>query len=159
MLRKIIYLIIAVLVIIQFIHPNKNNSNDNSKDITTEYSVPDSVKTIWKKACNDCHSNYTEYPWYNNIQPIAWWLQNHVDEGKHHLNFSEFAAYTPKRKVHKLNDIAEVIEEGEMPLSSYTLIHKEAKLTKEENELLIKWARALSYQINPYQKEEPKEKH
>ena len=115
------------------------------------------VKNVLKKACNDCHSNYTNYPWYCRIQPVGWWIQHHVNEGKHHLNFSDFASYTQKRQVHKLNDMAEVMEEGEMPLSSYTLIHKEAKLTDAENKLLAEWAKNLSHQINPSQteKEEP----
>jgi hypothetical protein len=153
MMRKIFFAIVVALIAIQFFQPERNNSNDNSKDITTVYPMPDSVKNVLKKACNDCHSNYTNYPWYCRIQPVGWWIQHHVNEGKHHLNFSDFASYTQKRQVHKLNDMAEVMEEGEMPLSSYALIHKEAKLTDAENKLLAEWAKNLSHQINPSQTE------
>jgi hypothetical protein len=98
------------------------------------------VKTILNKACMDCHSNNTRYPWYNNIQPVAFWLANHVDEGKEELNFSEFKTYKLKRQDHKLEEVVEMIQEGEMPLSSYTITHGDAKLTESEKQLLINWA-------------------
>lgn len=158
MLKKVFYLFCVILVIIQFFHPTKNSSDETSKDIAKYYVVPDSVQQILKKACNDCHSNYTAYPWYSKVQPIAWWLQNHIDEGKHHLNFNEFANYSLKKQAHKLHEVAEVIEEDEMPLSSYTMIHQEARLNKEEKETLIKWANEMSHQVNPNQQEN-KEHH
>ena len=95
--------------------------------------------TILQTSCFDCHSNYTNYPWYTNIQPIGWWLNHHVDEGKEELNFSEFESYSLKRKLHKLEEIKEMVEEGEMPLSSYTLIHGDTKLSPEQKEILYTW--------------------
>ena len=157
MLRKVFFFFLVVVIVIQFFHPSKNSSNETSKDIARSYEVPDSVQQIFKRACNDCHSNHTEYPWYSKVQPIAWWLQDHIDEGKHHLNFNEFANYSLKKQAHKLHELAEMIEEDEMPLSSYTLIHQDAKLSKQEKEILIRWANELSHQINPNQQE--KEEH
>jgi hypothetical protein len=147
MLRKIFLGLIAVLVVIQFIRPAKNQSGDSAKDITTAYAVPDNVQAILKQACYDCHSNYTTYPWYSNIQPVAWWLQHHVDEGKQHLNFSEFAGYAPKKQAHKMEETWEMVEKGEMPLNSYTWIHSNARLSKEQATLLINWAKGLQQQI------------
>lgn len=147
MLRKIMIGLLVALVAIQFIRPGKNQSQDYSKDITTVYPVPEQVHTILKEACYDCHSNNTAYPWYNQIQPIAWWMQDHVNDGKKHLNFSEFAGYTPKKQAHKMEETHEMIEKGEMPLNSYTWTHAGARLTPEQTNTLITWAKDLQQQI------------
>ena len=89
-----------------------------------------------KSACYDCHSNETVYPWYAKVQPFGWFLKDHIDEGRRELNFSTFASYEPRRQAKKLDEAAEQIENGGMPLESYTLIHKEAKLTAEQKKLL-----------------------
>jgi hypothetical protein len=87
------------------------------------------------------------YPWYNNIQPVAWWLQNHINQGKHELNFNEFASYAPKKQYKKLKGIIESQNDGWMPLDSYLWIHKDAILSQEQKENLIKWADSLSREI------------
>lgn len=140
--KKIGLGLLGVLIIIQFI-PNTKNSGDalGENDISHVVIVPGDVQEILNVSCNDCHSNHTNYPWYSNIQPIGFWLDNHVNEGKQELNFSEFATYKKKRQLHKLDEIAEMIEEHEMPLSSYTLIHTDAKLTNEQQTMLINWAK------------------
>lgn len=138
---KIISGIVFVFIAIQFIRPARNISNQIlATDIIKTVSVSDSVQAVLKKACYDCHSNNTNYPWYSNIQPIGWFLANHVSEGKRRLNFSEFGSYTQRRQLSKLNDIANEVQDGGMPLSSYTLTHKEARLTANEKSLVIKWA-------------------
>jgi|SRR6185312_3690400 len=139
--RKVLIVVISVLVLIQFIRPEKNvGLADTEKDITHTVTVSPAVKNILEKSCYDCHSNHTNYPWYANIQPVASWLANHVNEGKDELNFSEFNTYKQKRKVHKLKEIIEQVKEGEMPMSSYLIIHKEAALSEEQKTELIKWA-------------------
>jgi hypothetical protein len=90
----------------------------------------------------DCHSNNTNYPWYASVQPLAWWIDHHIEEGKGELNFSEFASYKPKKARHKLDEVAEQVEIHEMPLNSYTFIHAEARLTAAERKLLSDWAKA-----------------
>ena len=105
------------------------------------------MQDVLKKSCYDCHSYNTKYPWYNNIQPVAWWLQTHVNEGKHDLNFNEFATYAPKKQYHKLKDIIDSQNDGWMPLDSYLWIHKDAILTKDQRDELIKWADSLSREI------------
>jgi hypothetical protein len=141
-LKKIGLGVLAVLVILQFIPTTKNNGEAlGEQDIAHVVSVPADVQEILNVSCNDCHSNHTTYPWYSKIQPIGFWLDEHVEDGKTHLNFSEYATYKKKRQLHKLDEIAEMIEEHEMPLSSYTLIHTNAKLTAEQQSRLITWAK------------------
>ena len=99
------------------IRPAKNQNTEVQKnDISTVMSIPEDVSNILQASCYDCHSNYTTYPWFDEVQPVYWWVNNHIEEGKHHLNFSEWATYTPKRQAHKMHEIAEQVEEGEMTL-------------------------------------------
>jgi hypothetical protein len=116
------------------------------------------VQLILQTSCYDCHSSNTKYPWYASIQPVGWWLNDHVEEGKKEINFNEFASYSPRRKFKKFNEIIEQVKEDEMPLSSYTLIHRNAKLRDEQKKELITWASAqkdsmlLHYPIDSLQK-------
>lgn len=148
MLRKVLIGLLAIFVLIQFIRPEKNQSEGISpNDISTKYAVPASVQTVLKRSCFDCHSNNTVYPWYDNIQPVSWWLANHIEEGKSELNFSEFTTYPPKKARHKLEEVAEAVTDGWMPLSSYLRIHQDAKLKPEEAKLIADWANQLRSQI------------
>lgn len=145
-LKRFFQLLLVAFVAIQFFRPTKNLANGPqalAKDITTIHAVPSDVQAILQKACNDCHSNNTNYPWYSYIQPVAWWLNDHIVDGKKHLNFSEFAGYNLRRQYHKLEEIEEQVKENEMPLSSYTLIHKDAKLTEAEKQALYSWVNTL----------------
>jgi hypothetical protein len=137
-----IVLLIA-LVLVQFYPRPIKNIGLASNDISVSHAVPQQVKELLQTSCNDCHSNTTKYPWYANIQPIAWWLNEHVVDGKKEINFSEFGNYNLARQFHKLEEVTEVIEENEMPLQSYSLIHTNAKLTEAEKEILLSWAANL----------------
>jgi hypothetical protein len=148
MRKKILIIVVIILVVIQFIRPARNISTSPSPhDISTEYTVPDSVKNIMAVACNDCHTNNTRYPWYANIQPVGWWMQNHINGGKRHLNFSEFTTYDTKKQYKKMDQAADQVKDGEMPIDSYLWIHKDAKLTQQEKDLLVDWAQQLSDKI------------
>ena len=148
-LKKILIALVVIFIIIQFIRPSKNLNNAVSgKDITVLYTVPDSVQLILQKACYDCHSNNTRYPWYFNIQPVAWWMNDHINEAKNELNFSEFGSRTLAKQAKKMKKTAKEVEEGGMPLDSYTWIHKDAILTDREKRILISWANNLSQQIS-----------
>ncbi|MFM9949522.1 MAG: heme-binding domain-containing protein [Saprospiraceae bacterium] len=144
MLKKILLGLLAVMVIIQFIRPEKNDSNDQQNHVSTKYEVPAEVASILKGACDDCHSNKTEYPWYANVQPAAWWLAGHVEDGKRHLNFSDFTTRKIAIQNHKFEEVVEMVEEKEMPLPSYTYmgLHPEAKLTDQQRQTLVNWAKA-----------------
>ncbi len=142
--KRLFLVLLAAFIIIQFFRPAKNISTGiSANDITTKYAVPQNVQTILKTSCYDCHSNNTVYPWYSNIQPVAWWLNHHIDEGKRELNFSEFATYKIGRQYKKLEEINEQVKEGEMPLESYTLIHGNAKLSEQQKLSLANWVVAL----------------
>ena len=148
MLKKILIALVFVFIFLQFVRPGKNISEGPYPNhISTKYAVPQNVETILKKACYDCHSNNTIYPWYTNVQPVGLWMQSHVNDGKGELNFSEFATYSPKKARHKMDECIDMVKEGEMPLPSYTWIHTDAKLTQEEKVALTDWASALAAQI------------
>lgn len=116
---------------------------DPEKDFILVTSANPEIEHLLKTACYDCHSNQPTFPWYSNIAPVSWWLKHHIDEGRHELNFSEWASYTEKRKQHKLEECIEMIEGGEMPMASYTWMHKEAKLTDAQKLQLVEYFRAL----------------
>jgi hypothetical protein len=140
-MKKIILGIVVLLVIIQFFRPEKNTATaPSANNIAIKYNTSNEVKVILDKACNDCHSNNTKYPWYANVQPVAWWLDHHVDEGKGEINFDEFLTYPPKKARHKMEEVNEMVKEGEMPLNSYTWVHKDAVLTQAEKLVLAEWA-------------------
>jgi hypothetical protein len=148
MIRKIFYALLVSLVIIQFIRPEKNQAaGPFQQDIQSKFPMNQTVKAAIERSCYDCHSNNTHYPWYYNVQPIAWWLQHHVDEGKSELNFNEFGTYKTDKMDHKLEEIAEVIHEEEMPLKSYRLAHKEARLSEAEKNAIISWANDIRAQL------------
>jgi len=143
MIKKILIALLAIFIVIQFFRPEKNDSNDLTYAITTKYEVPDEVEQIFSVACNDCHSNKTEYPWYANVQPVAWWLNDHITDGKRHLNFSEFTKRPIAIQNHKLEETIEMVEKRDMPLESYTYLglHGEANLSEEQRQLIIDWAK------------------
>ena len=109
-------------------------------DLRRMFNVPQNVEDILQSACYDCHSNNTKYPWYSRIQPFGWMLANHIRNGKAELNFSDFGSYPKRRQISKMDGIANSVKGGSMPLSSYTVMHKEARLSKHEKALLIDWA-------------------
>ncbi len=143
MIKKISIAVLIILIAIQFIPAEKNESNDTEFDITKSYNVPDNVATIMKGACNDCHTNLTKYPWYSNIQPVKFMLADHVNEGKEHFNLSTFTKLPLAVQNHKLEEMVEMVEEKEMPLPSYTYLglHPEAKLTDEDRKVIVDWAK------------------
>src|SRR5688572_25739047 len=147
--RKIGVLIIIIIVVMQFIQPNKNLAEGlGDGDISKVYALPEGLHKTLMNKCYDCHSNNTRYPWYFNIQPIGWWLAAHVHDGKEELNFSEFKNYDQKRAAHKLEEIGEVVEDKTMPLKAYTMFHEEAKLTAEDEQAIFAWLASLNVKRN-----------
>ena len=140
-MKRILLALLIVLILIQFIRPEKNNSDQLSiTHMTNTFYVPVSAQNILQAACYDCHSNKTNYPWYSNVQPFGWLLAKHIRQGKEELNFSEFGSYSLRRQISKLNSIAKSVENGSMPLTSYTMMHKNARLSKNDKQLIIDWA-------------------
>jgi hypothetical protein len=144
MFKKIMLFLLAALVVIQFIHPAKNKSEGIQPNyIGNNYPVPEHVRSILAKACNDCHSNNTVYPWYSKLQPVDWWLDKHVRNGKKHLNLDEYTNRSLRYQYHKMEETIDMVKDNEMPLDSYTWIHKDAKLTDQEKSQLTEWANGV----------------
>ena len=132
------------LIVIQFFPITLNESETvPQSDFMVENQVPATIKNRLQVSCYDCHSNNTDYPWYSKIQPAAWFLEDHIQEGKDELNFNEWATYSDRRKNSKLRSIISQIEEDKMPLDSYTLIHKDAILSDEDKRMIIDYMTAL----------------
>jgi hypothetical protein len=141
LVRYILLALGIIFVAIQFIRTERNkNEKPSPTDIAKVFTVPDSVKVILKNACYDCHSNNTSYPWYSHVQPFGWFLTKHITRGKDELNFSEFGSYSTRRQLSKLDEIEDVMNDDIMPLPSYRLLHKKARLSQKEKTVLINWA-------------------
>src|SRR4028118_2135334 len=133
MVRKILLGLVVVFAAFQFIRPKKNKGEVHGpQSLAAAHPIPPAAEGILRKACYDCHSNNTRYPWYANVQPLGWWLQHHVDEGKESLNFSEWKTYSREDMPHILEELREEVEEGHMPLPSYLKMHDEANITATE---------------------------
>jgi hypothetical protein len=142
--------LLVALVLLQLWQPARNSSDGpDPEDIARRHAVPAPVLTLLKNACYDCHSNHTRYPWYARVQPVRWWLDSHIREGKEHLNFSEFGSYPARRAGKKLDQIIDEVEEKTMPLKSYTWIHPEARLSPADIKLISDWADGLRDEISP----------
>ncbi len=139
-IKKILLALLIVFVAIQFIQPVRNKSEQVlPTDFAEVLVVPNNVQTLLQNACYDCHSNNTNYPWYSNIQPMAWLMASHIKNGKAKLNFSDFGNNTTRKQISKLKEIANQIKDDEMPISSYKAMHKKANLTKEEKSAIMDW--------------------
>ena len=135
---------LVVFVGIQFIPTTRNQSTTIPlSDFMIVNDVPKSLQEKMQVSCYDCHSNNTQYPWYNRVQPVAWFLENHINEGKSELNFNEWSLLSDRRKKSKLRSIIKQVESGEMPLNSYTLIHNDAKISDGEAKEMVKWITQL----------------
>lgn len=153
MVKKILIGLLILLVVIQFFRPEKNDSGEETYAVSTKYQVPREVNDILQVSCNDCHSNKTVYPWYSKIQPVAWYLDNHVDDGKRHLNFSTFTKMPIAVQNHKFEEMVEMVEKKEMPLADYTYLglHPEANLSDDQRKMIMEWARTqMSHLKNTY---------
>ena len=139
--NKILLISGILFIALQFIRPVHNKSSKVlPTDISKVITVPDTVLTLLKHACYDCHSNNTDYPWYSNIQPMGWLMAYHIKQAKNQLNFSAFGSYPQRRQLSKLDGINNSIKDNIMPLKSYKIMHKSAQLSTDEKSLLINWA-------------------
>ncbi|MFC4219204.1 heme-binding domain-containing protein [Flagellimonas marina] len=141
-IKKILVALLVLLVIIQFFRPEKNISTEPVATNFESETRPDTeIVAILESKCYDCHSNNTEYPWYAEVAPVSFWIDGHIEEGKEHFNVSDWASFNAKKKAHKMEELAEEVEEGKMPEDSYTWMH--GNLTEEEKEKLIEWAKKV----------------
>ncbi len=150
MRRKIFYLgsLIAALILIQFIRPDKNlGGPDMEADFTQVTLMPDTLANIFVNSCYDCHSNHTRYPWYGNLAPLSWYLNGHIAEGKAHLNFSSWGTLDKAQRITNLDQICEEIRSGSMPLRSYLLIHRSSRLSEPHVRAICEWTESEALKI------------
>ncbi|WP_299769818.1 heme-binding domain-containing protein [uncultured Dokdonia sp.] len=149
-IKRLLVLALLVLVVMQFIRPDKNQEGgyDSVQPFLAETKPIASVEATLKETCFDCHSNQTRYPWYAEVAPVSYWLEDHIKDGKKHLNFSEWSAYSVKRKDHKLEEVIEMVEDKEMPLDSYTWTHEEAQLSDVQIREIVNWAKVARFQYS-----------
>ena len=148
LMKKVLFGLLAIFILLQLFRGTPPEvRKDNPDDIALQEELSPEVATLLKSACYDCHSMESVYPWYSYITPVSWFLFDHVEDGRSELNFSEWGTMTAKRKLHKLKELSEEVEEGEMPLKSYTPIHPEARLTSAQRNQIIAWASELSHSI------------
>ena len=144
MIKKILLFLLAAFIVIQFFHPKPNKAKGEQPNyIGKVFSIPEDVNSILAKACKDCHSNNTRYPWYSNIQPVDWWMAGHIKKGKRGMNLDEYTDKRLRFQYHKMEDLIEQVKEGDMPLNSYLWIHKDAILSQAEKNSLINWANSV----------------
>ena len=148
-LKIFFWAMLIVLLLAQFLSPDKNQDDGNTVSaFLLETKPPSEVQEILAYCCYDCHSNHTNYPWYNAITPINYWLSDNITEGKSKLNFSKWNDYSTAKKDDKLAEIIEVVSEKEMPLESYTWIHQEANLSHDQMQELVNWAKQLRFKYS-----------
>ena len=147
MKTRILLGLAAIFLVIQAFRPAKNLSAAvpfaGKDDITALHPPPPEVRQILATACYDCHSDHTRYPWYAEIQPVGWWLADHIKDARRELNFSVFGSYPAKRQVKKLDALCDEVRDRTMPLKSYTVIHREARLTDTQVAALCQWAESV----------------
>ena len=143
-IKRVIIIGIIVIAGLQFIPVHRNISTETlSTDFIQTFNPPEKVADLISNSCYNCHSNNTSYPWYSYIQPVGLYLQGHINEGKEHLNLSEFGNYSARRQNSKLTMMIDQIENNQMPLPAYTLIHRDAKLSGGDKKLVLKYLQSL----------------
>jgi hypothetical protein len=139
-LKVIVILIAVCLIVLQFFQIDRAAVPViPTQTLKAAVNVPPDVSQMLVRSCNDCHSDQTQYPWYSYFQPVGWFVKGHIEDGKKELNFSKFNTYEPKKKVRKLEEICEMVQDGSMPLPSYTWIHRSAVLTNSDAQALCDW--------------------
>lgn len=150
MVKKILLGLLAVVVVIQFFRPAKNLSAGPAKtDLLVLHPAPPEVKRLLQVACYDCHSDHTRYPFYAEIQPVAWWLDWHVRDGKRELNLSSFGDLSPKKQGSRIEAMTDAIQSRAMPLKSYTLVHRDAIFTDAQVKLVNDWLESVRDKVAP----------
>lgn len=144
-MRKVLKVAAAFLLLsfagVQFDRPERVNPPAAAGQSLEEHArVPEEVAGVLKRSCMDCHSNRTDWPWYSNVAPVSWFVTDHVKQGRRYLNFSRWDAYSRRDQIDHLNAICAEVKSGSMPLDSYTLIHRSARLAPADVRTLCAWA-------------------
>lgn len=136
--------LLIIAIVIQFIRPDMAPVPvDPRHTLEAVVMVPPDIDATLRRACYDCHSNETRWPWYSQISPVSWWLKSHVNDARDALNFSEFAALSKKKQLKKLDDACDQVKKGDMPLKVYLPMHPAAHLTDADRGALCMWFTSL----------------
>lgn len=127
-------IIFLALIGIQFVHVERTNPPVNA-----ELKAPPEIKTVLRNSCYDCHSNETKWPWYSYVAPVSWLITDHVNEGRRHLNFSEWEKLPEKKKAKLKSEIWDEVSEDAMPIKQYTYLHANSALNLNQKNLIKKW--------------------
>ena len=141
LLTYAIVFILFVFVALQFFQPEKNDEEKMTNHIFVSEQIPEDVKNIIQSSCLDCHSNKTIYLWYDRISPVSWLVNKHITDGKKEINFSEWGEQDAFDKYGIFQDIQKEVGEKNMPLKSYTMVHKNARLSDDERKVLVEWCK------------------
>lgn len=143
LIKWVLIVVACLFVIAQFKRPAKTNPGfDQSMALEAHTQLDPKVAAILDRSCNDCHSNKTRWPWYANVAPVSWFVIDHVEEGREHMNLSEWGKYSSDERKALLGDFCELVTENAMPLSSYTPLHPGSKLSDEDKKVICEWAAA-----------------
>jgi heme-binding protein len=143
----LIVLFVLALVVIQFFQPEENSGEIDSNHILKSEPLPEEISSLLANACLDCHSNQTNYLWYHQVAPVSWFINGHITEGKSELNLSDWGTWDPIDKISALDDMATEVKNGKMPIKSYVLMHRKAKLSEEQKASLVAWTESFSERI------------
>jgi hypothetical protein len=113
-----------------------------SKPLFQGAEIEPATLALFQRACQNCHSENTEWPWYSKIPPASWMIRKDVGDARRHVNFSNWDSYNSGKQEDFLTRIGSVVRTGQMPLPRYTLLHKEARLTSQERQVIYEWTRA-----------------
>lgn len=143
-LRWVLLIGFGLFAIAQVVRPAKTNpAFDASLTLESQVQLDPKVAAILDRSCNDCHSNKTRWPWYSNVAPVSWWVIDHVNHGRSHLNFSEWGKYEISDQRILLKNTCGLVKQGAMPLGSYTPMHPGSKLTPADVETICSWSSQL----------------
>lgn len=150
LLKPALLVLVVALIAAQFFRPDRTAAPiDPSQVMTASVAVPAPVDALLHRACYDCHSNETRWPWYTQVAPVSWILAKHVRDGRDELNFSVWGSYQPRRQAHKLTEICDQVTAGSMPLRAYTVLHRDTSLSPADVEALCTWAKTAATTITP----------
>jgi cytochrome c551/c552 len=154
--KKIFLVLIVLFVLAQFVPKSVfplTNPPVNPADTVEArvHTLTPQVAAILHRSCYDCHSYRTVWPWYSKVAPVSWLLSNDVSEGRRHVNFSDWAQYTPQRAAAKLRNICDQVEEGDMPLWYYRPMHPNTKLSAADRSAICAWTRTASQAVTAEQ--------
>jgi hypothetical protein len=150
MLRLLRFAVLASLGVFlagQLIRPARTNPpTEPARTLAAKLPVTPEAAAVKNRACRDCHSNDTTWPWYSNVAPVSWFVIDHVRSGRRHFNYSEWGGYAPDKTRKLLHDICEEVQDGSMPMGSYTLVHRDARLSDTDVQALCSWAKSVAGQ-------------